>query len=763
VRPGTGGHNTVMPSRPGSPGSVSVSTVVVHRHQSTREALADCARGRGHHVQAAAELPAQGPPPDLALVEWQGHLPPPLSGGKVVVIAVLEPLSAAAAEAALGAGADDCIDAGESPDLVCVRLAWAERRLRERRERAGALEDLRRLHKAVETMQVGVTITDLAGRVVYVNPAEAAMHGYDVREYVGQSARSLSPREDWRPLSAEQLRAMRKWRRERVRQRRDGSSFPVLLMSDVVTDGEGEPVGIVTVCEDITERRRAEEAEASSRERHRRFFEEDLAGAAVLSPAGVIQECNRAFAHMIGASAPDAARGREFGSVLRDPQAAAGILAQLAADGRAPQHDLELHRPDGHPMLVMASFVGVVDAAQALVEINSYFVDVTEHRALEEQLRQAQKMEAIGMLAGGVAHDFNNLLMVVWGFADQLLEQIPAEDPLRRCVEPIWKAAEKGASLTRQLLAVSRRDPVKPRVIDLNATVTEMNRMLVRLIGGAIQVETVASADPCLVELDPGHAEQLLLNLVVNARDAMPRGGHLTIETRTVQVGPVQARRHVDLAPGPYVTLTVRDTGVGMDARVRSHMFEPFFTTKTAGQGTGLGLATVYGIVKQARGSIACESAPGQGTTFRVFLPRAVGPGASEAQAPAVAPARASATVLLVESEADARELIRGYLAAVGYRVLEASHPQEALELCRGQAGVPIDLLIADLVMPQMTGPELARALRAERPQARVLFMSGAAEAVTDDQGLADARVAVLHKPFRAGELQARVHDVLAG
>jgi two-component system cell cycle sensor histidine kinase/response regulator CckA len=754
-----------MPSRSGSTGHVPVCTLVLHRHEGTRQALADCARGRGHQVETtpgADQLPG-GPAPDLALVEWQGTLPPALAGGKAVVIAVLEPLSAAAAEAALGAGADDCIDAGENPDLVGVRLAWAERRVRERRERAAALEDLRRLHKAVETMQVGVTITDLAGRVVYVNPAEASMHGYDVREYVGQAARSLSPRQDWRPLSAEQLRTLRKWQRERVRQRRDGSTFPVLLMSDVVTDAEGEPVGIVTVCEDITERRRAEEAEASSRERHRRFFEEDLAGAAVLSPAGSIQECNRSFAHMIGASAPDAARGRDLASVLRDPDAASGILAQLAADGRIPQHDLYLHRPDGQTMLVLASFVGVVDAHDVLVEINSYFVDVTEHRALEEQLRQAQKMEAIGKLAGGVAHDFNNLLMVVWGFADQLMEQLPADDPRRRCVEPIWKAAEKGAALTRQLLAVSRRDPVQPRVIDLNATVTEMNRMLVRLIGGAIQVETQACPHPCLVQLDPGHAEQLLLNLVVNARDAMPRGGQLTIETRRVTLGTQQARRLVDVAAGPYVILSVRDTGVGMDARVRSHMFEPFFTTKVAGQGTGLGLATVYGIVKQAGGSIECESAPGQGSTFRIYLPRAEAAVSVDSQGPAAVPARATATVLLVEAEADARELIRGYLASVGYRVLEASHPQEALELCRGQAGTPIDLLLADLVMPQMTGPELYRALRAERPHTRVLFMSGAADVVADDQGLPEPRGALLHKPFRAGELQARVHDVLAG
>ena len=379
----------------------------------------------------------------------------------------------------------------------------------------------------------------------------------------------------------------------------------------------------------------------------------------------------------------------------------------------------------------------------------------------QAQLSQAQKVEAVGQLAGGVAHDFNNLLTVITGRSQLLLRRLDPDDPLRRHAKLIDQTAERAAALTQQLLAFSRKQVLQPKVLDLNAVVTGMGKMLRRLIGENIELVIRLGSDLGSVEADPGQLEQVILNLAVNARDAMPRGGRLTLETERVELDPAFVRRHPGAQPGLHVALVVRDTGIGMDADTQAHLFEPFFTTKGPGKGTGLGLATVYGIVKQSGGYIAVESEPGRGTGFTIYLPRieraaeAVTPGPAGAGTP-----HGSETILLVEDEEGVRDLTREILETSGYRVLEARHGAEALRVGEQHPG-PVHLLVSDVVMPQMDGRELADRLRALRPDLRVLFMSGYTADALGHHSALDPGTNLLPKPFSPDALARRVREVL--
>ncbi len=393
-------------------------------------------------------------------------------------------------------------------------------------------------------------------------------------------------------------------------------------------------------------------------------------------------------------------------------------------------------------------------------------VDVTQRRQAEqalieseERLRQSQKMEAVGQLAGGVAHDFNNLLMVITGYSDQILSRLPADDPLRRKVEQIRKAGDRAASLTRQLLAFSRKQVIEPKVLDLNAVVAGIEKMLRRLIGEHIDIVMLPGRELGRVRADPGQIEQVIMNLVVNARDAMPHGGRLGLETANVEVEPGGARAHGGADQGRYVVLTVADNGVGMSRETLSRAFEPFFTTKEQGKGTGLGLATVYGIVKQSGGHIAVESEAGQGTTFRIYLPRVdVEPEIREDVTPATPPGRE--TLLLVEDDPAVRELVRELLADGGYTVLEARHPGEALEIAGRYRGT-IHLLVTDVVMPQMNGAELARRLVQLRPSLAVLYMSGYTDDLIAQQGILREGTILVEKPFTPEALSRKIREAL--
>jgi signal transduction histidine kinase/CheY-like chemotaxis protein len=402
------------------------------------------------------------------------------------------------------------------------------------------------------------------------------------------------------------------------------------------------------------------------------------------------------------------------------------------------------------------------NAARRIVRVVGTVQDITEQAKLEEQFRQVQKMEAVGRLAGGIAHDFNNLLMLIKGYSELLAERGRADENVRRYAMEIDTAADRATSLTRQLLAFGRRQVLEPRVLDLNEVVRDVQKMLVRLISEDIELVTRLEPELGHVRVDPGQLEQVLLNLAVNARDAMPRGGRLTIETANVKLDDGYARQHNGVTPGPFVMLAISDTGVGMSEEVRAHIFEPFYTTKEKGKGTGLGLATVYGIVKQSGGNIWVYSELGHGTTFKMYFPLVHEPAEAmrgrraESELP-----RGSETVLLAEDAEPVRALAREFLEGLGYRVLDATNVEHAIRLAESHEGF-IDVLMTDLVMPQMSGRELAQRVAAMRPAMRVLYMSGYTdEMILGGEGLAPG-VAFLQKPFTREALARKMRELLA-
>jgi PAS domain S-box-containing protein len=410
----------------------------------------------------------------------------------------------------------------------------------------------------------------------------------------------------------------------------------------------------------------------------------------------------------------------------------------------------------------------LIDVEIALHEIGyggrrvqlAILLDISGRRDLEEQLRQSQKMEAVGMLAGGVAHDFNNLLTIINGYSQLLLNHLTPGDTNRTFVEQILKAGDRAAALTRQLLAFSRRQVMQPKVLELNRLVTGLSTMLQRLIGEDIDLRLDLAQDLGRVNADPSQVEQVLMNLVVNSRDAMPQGGSVTIETSNVTLDSSYVGRHLAVKPGPYVLLAVSDSGAGMDSATQARLFEPFFTTKSAGRGTGLGLSTVFGIVKQSNGSIAVYSEPGHGTSFKVYLPRIDQPVALEAEAAKAQAWRGTETILVVEDDDMVRSLVRETLERHGYKVLDAPGPIEARQVAENYRS-PIHLLITDVVLPKVSGRELAIQMVRARPTIKVLYMSGYTDSAIVNIGILTKDVAFLQKPFTPAALIDKVRDVL--
>ena len=387
-------------------------------------------------------------------------------------------------------------------------------------------------------------------------------------------------------------------------------------------------------------------------------------------------------------------------------------------------------------------------------------MDVTQRHLLEEQLRQAQKMEAVGMLAGGVAHDFNNLLTIITGYSQLILNNLGPHDPNRQSAEQIMKAGERAATLTRQLLAFSRRQVLQPKVLDVNRLIGTLTAMLRRLIGEDIDLQLVLRDALGQVNADPGQLEQVLMNLVVNARDAMPNGGTLTIETANVDLDESYTRTRVALKTGPYVMIAVSDTGTGMDEATKAHAFEPFFTTKGPGRGTGLGLSTVFGIVRQSGGAVDMYSAPGKGTSAKVYLPRIDQPELVELEARRAKTTKGSETILIAEDDEMVRSLVKETLVGHGYRVLDAAGPVEAQKISETWRGT-IHLLITDVVMPKINGCDLAARLNKRRSDMKVLYMSGYTDGAVVNNGILQKEVAFLQKPFTPGGLAEKVREVL--
>jgi PAS domain S-box-containing protein len=487
---------------------------------------------------------------------------------------------------------------------------------------------------------------------------------------------------------------------------------------------------------------------------------------------GRIVEFNPAAERTFGYTAAEAL-GQELAELIVPPplreQHRRG-LAHYLTSGHGPvigrRLELTARRADGSEFPVEVAIIAIPTDGPPM--FTGFLRDISERRRAEEalhqseaQLRQSQKMEAVGRLAGGVAHDFNNLLTVITGRTELLLLRLPADDPRRRDIELVRKTADRASSLTHQLLAFSRKQMLQPRVLDLNGVAATMAQMLKPLIGETIELITLL--DPALgrVKADPAQIEQILMNLAVNARDAMPQGGRLTIETANVELDDAFVEEHPGSSTGPHAMIRVRDTGTGMSAEVQAHVFEPFFTTKGVGKGTGLGLATVYGIVKQHGGYVGIESAPGEGTSVSVYLARvaATGDGPSEPE-PDAPRATVSGTVLVVEDEQELRELTAEVLGLAGYVVLSAASPTEALEISRSYRG-PIQLLLTDVVMPEMSGRNLAELLLPAHPGMKVLYMSGYTDDAIVHHGVLDPGTTLLQKPFTPDSLTRMVGDVL--
>ena len=478
---------------------------------------------------------------------------------------------------------------------------------------------------------------------------------------------------------------------------------------------------------------------------------------------GKILDANPAFLELLGLSSSSDVIGQHIFSLYAESEQWFDLADYLRSS--VPFHGLtaEWKRKSG-TTVVRVSGRAVTNGRKDGVVFEIFAEDVTERRALEQQLRQSQKMEAVGRLAGGIAHDFNNLLMVISGYSEFLLERLGGEPHLRGPAQEIASAAERASSLTRQLLAFSRKQMLAPRIINLNDIATENLKMLTRMIGEDIDLVMTPGKSLWSVRADAGQIEQVIMNLAVNARDAMPSGGKLTIETANITLDEEYARVHAPLHAGDYVMVSINDTGAGMDSETQSHIFEPFFTTKGT-KGTGLGLSTVYGIVKQSGGYIWVYSELGRGTTFKIYLPRV--PSIEEPAVHAVtAPARfqkvepGTETILLVEDEANLRYLARQYLEKQGYRVIEAADGAVAMQIAVAHEGV-IHLLLTDVIMPGMNGRELAQRISEIRPNVKVLYMSGYTENVIGHDGTLDAGVRLLQKPFNLRDLKSKVREVL--
>ena len=511
---------------------------------------------------------------------------------------------------------------------------------------------------------------------------------------------------------------------------------------------------------EITERQRTEEALKSSEARYRSLFDGVPVGLYRTTPDGKILDANPALVQMLGYPDRESLVTVNVAASYVNPEDRERKKALLEQEGIVRDYEMELRRHDGKKIWVRDTVRVVREPGAGVTCYEGSMEEITERKQLESQYRQAQKMEAIGRLAGGVAHDFNNILTAITGYGEITLLDLRRDDPLRLNIEEVLKAAERATSLTQQLLAFSRKQILQSRKINLNNTLTDMHGMLQRLIGEDIDLLLAPDPELGTVIADPGQVEQIVLNLVVNARDALPRGGKITMETGNFFLDEDYAQRHLEVTPGPYAMLAVSDNGLGMDAETQSHIFEPFFTTKPRGKGTGLGLAMVYGIIKQSGGHIWVYSEPGQGTTIKVYLPRvdaAVEPATAEA--PAELPFGWE-TILIVEDEDALRPLICKALKKFGYRVLEARHGGEALLICE-QAQEPIHLMLVDVVLPQMSGPEIAARLANLQPDMKVLFMSGYTEIAIVRHDVLDQRVPFLQKPFKPVAMVRKVREVL--
>ena len=613
-----------------------------------------------------------------------------------------------------------------------------------------------------------VIATDSAGHIQFMNPVAEGLTGWNVSSAAGRSLPEVFRivNESTRRLVENPADIVLRdgvvvgLANHTILLSRNGSEIPIDDSGAPIRDEFGSTTGVVLVFRDVTQRRRIQQELEESERRYRLVFDSNP------EAMWVYDTDTLAFLMVNNAATQRYGYTREefLCMTLRDIRPPEDVAA-MEADVRVGERRLHTDGPWRHRKKDgTIIFVEITAHPILLGSRNARLVmakDITERRRLEEQLRQSQKLEAIGHLAGGIAHDFNNLLTVIEGYAEMIHAGEADNSPLRASAREILVASQRAASLTQQLLAFSRRQMLERHRIDLNSSIVQTQKMLGRLLGEDIQIVTALAPDLKEISADPGQVDQIVINLCVNARDAMEHGGTLTIETANVDFSQEEAARHVGLTAGRYVRLAITDTGHGMDEETRRHIFEPFFTTKPPGKGTGLGLSTVYGIVNQSGGAIETYSELGHGTTFKVYLPGSddAGPQAPHASTPA--PARtASETVLVVEDEETVRTLVVAMLTSLGYLVLEADTADEALRLCADRS-VPIDLLLTDMVLPQTDGTSIAQQAALHRPALKVLFMSGYTEHAVLRRHALHRQTAFLQKPFTQATLAAKVRETL--
>lgn len=647
-----------------------------------------------------------------------------------------------------------------------VRIAGVARDVTRLKETEDALRRSRaEFREVLERVPVGVAIYGTGG-LVYANVRAAGYLGFeDATEMWGMDIIHDFVHPDERDAARERVERQARTGspeppREYRMRHRDGHWVSLQIAPLRVIHFEGRPASLMLVT-DVTPQRRIEAALRESEERYRTVFEAAAVGMLLMSPDGTVVEANPAVQALLGLDRfePGSVRGLDLVHWEDVTVGRALFKAVTREDDGRHDRELRLLRADGSHIWAHVHVTAVRDEAGEITALVGLVEDIRERKGLEEQLRVVQRIESIGRLAGGMAHDFNNLITVIDGHAAMLSAALEENDRLAGDVKAIRQAADRAASLTRQLLAFSRRQVLQPRIVDLNRVVQGVEGMLRRLLGEDVDLVVGLVEEPGTVEADPAQIEQVLLNLAVNARDAMPLGGRLTIRTRTVELDAGFTRNHPGSNQGPHVCLEVEDTGEGIDEEHLPLIFEPFFTTKEPGKGTGLGLAMSYGIVKQSGGYILAESSPREGSTFSIFLPRVEGPPDEEKEVQRE-PMPGSETILVAEDEPTVRQLTERILVRQGYRVITASDGVEALSRAEEEEG-PIHLLLTDVVMPNMGGRELAEAVTRQRPDTRVLFMSGYTDDAVVRHGVTDQKKPFLQKPFTFDELGGKVREVL--
>jgi PAS domain S-box-containing protein len=594
------------------------------------------------------------------------------------------------------------------------------------------------------------------------NQAICSLLGYEEKELIGKSMESILgevARGSGSILDEVSRKGLIR-NREVTYTTANGRAIPMLLSASLMYGGAGDFEGVVCVAQDITIRKQAEENLA------RLGMAVEQAGEAVVitDPEGTIQYVNPSFERLSG-YVRDEVLGKNP-RILNSGKQSREFYRSMwntLKQGKVWSGKLVNKNKEGNLFQEFAVISPVRDASGRIVNYVGVKRDLTHEIEIEEQLRQSQKMEAIGKLAGGVAHDFNNLLTVITGYCELILSGLPKHGPWQHEIEGIKNAADRAAAVTRQLLAFSRKQVFQLRVVNMNSVVANLDGMLRRLIGEDIDLQAVLHDDLWNVRIDPAQIEQVIVNIAVNARDAMPEGGKLTVETANVLLDETYVQTHLGVEPGPYVMIAITDTGCGMDESTRARIFEPFFTTKEVGKGTGLGLSTVYGIIKQSSGYIWAYSEPGRGTAFKIYLPRVLQGEPEHASAgrgpTGLAPGGAE-TILLAEDEGLVRELVIEILMQGGYTVLPARDGAEALRISEKHRG-PIHLLITDVVMPRMNGRELARRMLSSRPEVKVIYISGYTENAIIHHGVLDPGMHFVQKPFRPSDLVRKVREVL--